>query len=124
MHIEHINISAPMELLIKIKEFYCNIFEIEAGFRPNFSSNGYWLYFDGKAVIHLTHSNEHHQNEKQGYFDHVAFQMKGLKMMIDRLKMLGISYTTDHLPEIGMTQIFFKDPSGTGVEVNFLNETL
>lgn len=124
MHIEHINISAPIELLIKIKEFYCNVFDVEEGFRPKFSSKGYWLYSDGKAVIHLTNSIEHHRNEKQGYFDHVAFQVKGLKLMVDRLNSLGISYTIDYLPEVGMTQLFFKDPSGTGVEANFVGETL
>ena len=124
MHIEHINISVPMELLKEIKEFYCNVFEIEEGFRPNFSSKGYWLYFEGKAIIHLTHSNEYHRNEKQGYFDHFAFQLKGLKLMTDRLNLLGINYTSDYLPEIGMTQLFLKDPSGIGVEVNFVNEIL
>lgn len=122
MHIEHINISAPAELLKKVKEFYCVVFDLAEGFRPKFSRNGFWLYADNNPLIHLTESNEHYHTEKQGYLDHITFQTTGLKQMIRKLNALGVSYETDHLPEIGMAQLFFQDPSGIGLEANFLNE--
>lgn len=123
MYIEHINISAPLELLGRVRDFYCNVFGVKEGFRPHFSRNGFWLYAGDKAIIHLTESNKHYRNKKQGYFDHVAFRMKGLIAMQDNLSSLGIKYSTNHLPEVDMTQLFFEDPSGTGVEINFVNES-
>jgi len=122
MHIDHINISAPPELLEKVRHFYCHVFDLTDGFRPVFSKNGFWLYAQDKPIIHLVESHEHHQNEKQGYFDHFALQTTGLANVLEKLDEIGIPYRTTTVPEIGLTQIFCKDPSGTGVEVNFINE--
>lgn len=122
MHIEHINISAPADLLDKLKEFYCFVLDLVEGFRPAFSSKGFWLYAEGKPLVHLTESNNHYSNERQGYLDHITFQMTGLKEMKHKLESLGLKYETDHLDEIGMAQLFFKDPSGIGLEANFINE--
>lgn len=124
MQIDHINISAPIDLLRETKDFYCTLFGLAEGHRPNFSRAGFWLYSDGKPLIHLTESNEHFATAKQGYFDHVAFQVTGLEEFLLKLKSLDISYYSDQLFEIGMTQLFFKDPTGTGVEANFLTESL
>ena len=60
MHIEHINISAPRELIEEEKKFFCDIFDVKEGFRPKFSRNGYWLYSGGNALIHLTENDDHH----------------------------------------------------------------
>ena len=124
MQIEHINISAPMELLEKLRFFYCELFDLNVGFRPNFRRRGFWLYSGSNPIIHLTESSEHYKNEKQGYLDHIAFQRKGLKELLSKLQIMNIEYTHDSLQEIGMVQVFFNDPSGLGLEVNFLNEAL
>ena len=124
MHIEHINISAPIELLEKLKLFYCELFDLSVGFRPSSRINGFWLYSGSNPIIHLAESSEHYQNEKQSYLDHIAFQRKGLKELLFKLQSMQVSYTLDSLSEIGMTQVFFKDPSGLGLEVNFLNEKI
>ncbi len=124
MHIEHINISAPADLLAQEKDFFCRVFHLVEGFRPKFTRCGYWLYHQDKALIHLTQSNEHFRSDKPTYLDHIAFQFVGLARLINTLTELSINYSTDHLPEIGMTQVFFKSPSGIGIEANFLNERL
>lgn len=124
MHIDHINISAPAELLLKVRDFYCEVLGLTEGFRPEFKRNGYWLYADGKPIIHLVESLEHHRNEKQGFFDHFALKTTGAKKVIEKLDETGGGYKTSHLPEIGLTQIFCKDPAGTGVEINFQDESL
>ncbi len=122
MKIHHINISAPSELLEQEKQFFCKTLGLHEGFRPAFSRNGYWLYSDDQAIVHLTESNVHFKNERQGFFDHVAFQSTGLQRLIQTLEDTGIRYSTDYLPEIDMAQVFFKSPSNTGIEVNFINE--
>ena len=123
MHIEHFNISAPLSLLKQERDFFCEVFDLIEGFRPNFSSNGYWLYSGNKALVHLTESNEHFPHEKQGCFDHIAFQVTGLSKLLGVLKKLSVEYTLDNLTEIGMSQVFFQSPSGVGLEANFLYES-
>ncbi len=124
MQIHHINISAPSELLEQEKQFFCKVLDLHEGFRPKFSRNGYWLYSDSKAIVHLTESDIHFKNERQGFFDHVAFQSTGLQRLVQNLEAMGIKYSTGYLPEIDMTQIFFETPSNTGIEVNFINEKI
>jgi len=124
MHIDHINISAPKLLLEEVKSFYCSVFNLTDKFRPSFSANGYWLYAGEKAIVHLFESDMHFENEKQGYLDHIAFQTTGLKDIIKKLKALRVKYSEAYLPEVDLTQLFFKDPAGIGVEVNFINEKL
>lgn len=124
MNIEHINISAPLELIEKLKLFYCELFELKVGFRPSSSIKGYWLYFENNPIIHLAVSSNHFKNERQGYLDHIAFQRNGLKEFIGKLEQMQVPYTLDSFIEIGMTQVFFTDPSGLGLEVNFLYESI
>jgi catechol 2,3-dioxygenase-like lactoylglutathione lyase family enzyme len=124
MYIDHINISAPKELLEKVRTFYCDVLGLTVGFRPEFSADGFWLYAQDKALIHLFVSSRHHENEKQGYFDHFALRTTGLAKVIEQLRVFNIEYRTSHVPEISLTQIFCKDPAGTGVEISFLNEAL
>lgn len=124
MIIEHINISAPMDVLEQEKVFFCSLFGLEVGFRPAFSRNGYWLYSGHQALVHLTESNEHYPHTKQPFLDHIAFQLTGLQALLAKLTEKEIPFNTDSLPEIGMTQVFFKSPSGIGLEANFLHETI
>ncbi|GGY65156.1 diguanylate cyclase [Cellvibrio zantedeschiae] len=124
MHIEHINISAPMSLLTQVRDFYIEILGLTEGFRPESTIRGFWLYSGERALIHLAESNEHFANERQGHLDHIAFQTTGLKQVVDKLNKHEIPFSHDYFPEINMTQIFFKDPVGTGIEINFVNESL
>lgn len=73
MHIEHINISAPKEVIEELRDFYCAIFDLCIGLRPNFASRGFWLYAGDKSIVHLTESDEHYKSDQPTYFDHVAF---------------------------------------------------
>ena len=124
MHIDHINISAPMGLLQDVRDFYCDVLGFTEGFRPQFSRAGFWLYSEDKPLIHLFESEEHFSNEKQGYFDHFALRATGITKVLQKLNDSDIKHRTSFLHDIGLTQIFCKDPSGTGVELNFVNELL
>lgn len=124
MFIEHFNISAPKALLAQEKAFFCQVFELEVGFRPSFSRAGFWLYANDKALVHLTESDQHRASSKEDCLDHIAFQMTGLTRLLQTLKALNVDYQTDCLAEIGMTQVFFTSPAGVGLEANFINESL
>ena len=124
MRIDHINIKAPPDLLERVKEFYVELFGLEEGFRPEFSSAGFWLYSDDRPIVHLSVTEDGKVPPPGGPIDHVAFQTTGLPGMLQGLKTLGLAYRSNYIPELDMTQLFFTDPAGTGLEVNFLGETL
>jgi len=123
MHIDHINIAAPLELLEEVRDFYCAVLDLRDGFRPAFSQRGFWLYSDDKPLVHLSERDITHAADKPGYLDHVAFQTSGLEAMLARLVENDVSYRASHIPEFNMSQLFFKDPAGNGLEVNFPNES-
>jgi catechol 2,3-dioxygenase-like lactoylglutathione lyase family enzyme len=124
MHIDHINIRAPRELLAQIRDFYCAVLGLEEGFRPVFSSEGHWLYAADKPIVHLSLGAETVHEEGRSCLDHVAFQAAGLDDFRARLDALGIEYRSSYIPELHMSQLFFRDPAGTGLEVNFPREHL
>ena len=95
---------------------------LHEGDRPDFASRGYWLYSADQAIVHLSLSERHFSNARQGYFDHVAFQTSDLRGLLQRLDKAGIEYSSNHVSQLGMTQVFLKSPSATGIEVNCLDE--
>lgn len=122
MHIDHINIRAPCELLTRVCDFYCAVLGLEEGFRPAFSSEGHWLYADDRPIVHLSLGAETAQAAARTCLDHVSFQAVGLDDFRARLDALAIKYRSSHIPELNMSQLFFSDPAGTGLEVNFSRE--
>lgn len=122
MDLNHINISAPMELLEEVKAFYCRVLGLREGYRPNFSRRGFWLYEGDKPLVHLTESGVHYRSER-GHLDHVAFQTEDLAAVVEGLEFLGVSYRKIHVPDTGITQLFFEDPAGTGLEVNCIDKS-
>lgn len=118
MHIDHINISAPPELLRKVKDFYRDVLDLSEEFRPNFSSGGYWLYSGDKAIIHLSENPDRKGHSETGYFDHFALRTNNLPGVIEKLSGFDIAYKYIHRADIGLNQVFFKDPSNTRVEIN------
>ena len=123
MNLHHINIKAPAALLEAEKQFFCEVLGLYEGHRPDFSSQGYWLYSADQPIVHLSLSEQHFSNERQGYFDHVAFQTTDLRDLLQRLDNADIDYSSNHVSQIGMTQVFLKSPSATGIEVNCLDES-
>lgn len=124
MNLDHINISAPFDLLSEVKEFYCDVLGLTEGDRPAFSRRGFWLYSDSQAVIHLIESDAHFPNDKQGYLDHVAFNQSGLSDFIQNLKNRGVSFNTSYISSLDLTQVFLYDPTGIKLEINFFGESV
>jgi catechol 2,3-dioxygenase-like lactoylglutathione lyase family enzyme len=123
MRIDHINIAAPFDLLEKVRVFYCDVLGLKDGSRPAFSDRGFWLYSDDRPLVHLSERNDRQATLQPGHLDHIAFQSSGLGAMKDRLAGHGIDYRSGYIAEFNMTQLFFKDPAGTGLEINFPGES-
>ena len=123
MELDHFNIAAPMDLLESVRDFYRDVLGFEEGFRPAFQRRGFWLYQGGRPSIHLIESDMHHAAERQPYLDHIAFRASGLEQVKARLDQHGVTYRTGYIAEKEMTQLFFRDPAGTGLEINFPGES-
>lgn len=124
MHIEHININASKEKVRELRNFYCEIFEFKEGFRPQIPEPGHWLYDDDVPLIHLVERDGRQPLDSYGCFDHIAFKGNDVKNFVARLERSNVSYRASWLAGANMTQLFFKDPVGIPVEVNFPNEKL
>lgn len=115
--LDHINISTPLALMEQVREFYCTVFELEVGERPDFGIAGYWLYAAQKPLVHLIES-DNHRDVRDSHLDHVAFKTSNLQGLRDRLDRLDWEYSMIERPEFNMAQVFFRDPAGIQLEAN------
>lgn len=117
----HYNLRAPRPLLDQLRDFYVEIVGLTAGPRPPFESFGYWLYAGGRDVLHLTEMRPGEQRQMGGRasFDHVAFACSDRAAYEQLLARHGIACQRDEVPLTGQVQLFFTDPAGNGVELNF-----
>ncbi|HVY22366.1 MAG TPA: VOC family protein [Steroidobacteraceae bacterium] len=117
----HYNLRAPRPLLDELCTFYCNVVGLKIGERPPFNFFGYWLYAGEQAVLHLTEARagEARTVNAATTFDHVAFDCADREAVEQHLKSHGITFRTSTVPLTRRYQIFFKDPAGNGVELNF-----
>ena len=119
MRLEHFNISGPIELLEIVRRFYVEVLDLSDGFRPAVPTRGYWLYSGADAVVHLNESANRQQPPIANYLDHIAFACDDVPATERRLQEHGIEYSINCYPAVNLTQIFLRDPAGTGIELNF-----
>jgi extradiol dioxygenase family protein len=126
--LSHFNITAPYELLEKVRDFYVEVVGLVVGDRPGFERKGFWLYAGNEPVVHLTARDETEARDdaQSGpkFFDHIAFSCQGLSRVIERLKRMNIPYEVVEISSLGQVQLFLRDPARVGVELNFVNESL
>lgn len=121
--LNHYNLRAPRELLEALRVFYCDVVGLKVGARPPFTNFGYWLYAGESPILHLTESKTDkvpHADDANS-FDHAAFTCTGRQTFELLLNQRGIKFSVAHVPQSENVQIFFKDPAGNGVELNFEN---
>jgi len=56
---------------------------------------------------------------RSGVIDHMAFSATGLAASLGQLRSHGIDYDCRRLPGDGIWQVFFLDPNGARVELDF-----
>jgi catechol 2,3-dioxygenase-like lactoylglutathione lyase family enzyme len=99
--------------------FYGELLGLEPGERPPFTFPGAWLYAGGQPILHVIGGRP--QDElRPGVIDHMAFSAEGLGPMLKKLHARGIHYDCRRLPGDGTWQVFFFDPNGARVELDFV----
>jgi catechol 2,3-dioxygenase-like lactoylglutathione lyase family enzyme len=101
--------------------FYYDILGLTPGPRPDFSFPGAWLYNGGQAVLHVVEKSV--IPEGGGVLDHIAFRGTDAPAYLAKLKARAIKHDLRRLPPSGhaggVWQLFFFDPSGARVEIDF-----
>lgn len=100
--------------------FYAEHLGFRPGARPPFTFPGAWLYAEGgsEPILHIV-AGVPKKVLVPGVIDHMAFTGRGLDGVIARLDARGVDYELRRLPEYGTWQIFFLDPNGAKVEIDF-----
>ena len=100
--------------------FYKEHLDFSPGARPPFKFPGAWLYAAGgsDAILHVIAWREKKDLVK-GVLDHMAFTAQDLPGSVAKLKSCGVGYELRKLPDYGTWQLFFNDPNGAKVELDF-----
>ena len=118
----HYNLRCDRTMMEQLKAFYIDVIGLQLGSRPQLTSFGYWLYAGKKDVLHLSEAKpeEGRQTDMPTTFDHVAFTATDYEGTLARLQKLGVKYRLREISDAGQRQIFFSDPAGNGIELNFV----
>jgi len=120
LSINHIQLVAEKDLVLKLRDFYCDVVGLREGFRPAFERFGFWLYIGDKDVLHLiTPKDGDGRSPIKSSFDHVAFKADDYEGALKKLKTLNIPFEEKLIPGMSAHQIFLFDPAGNRVELNF-----
>jgi catechol 2,3-dioxygenase-like lactoylglutathione lyase family enzyme len=120
------------------RRFYTEVMGFEAGFRPAFDFPGLWLYNGASepgsyGVVHIIGIDPSNPEGLKAYLgdrdlgtlngtgtvDHMAFTATGLDEMRRRLDGHKVAYRERTVPDLGLHQVFFEDPSQVTIELNF-----
>jgi catechol 2,3-dioxygenase-like lactoylglutathione lyase family enzyme len=113
------------------RDFYCEVLGMRPGFRPELEFPGYWLYLGEIGCLHLAEWKTYTEWTRQvdipvsspaagtGPVDHIAFNASDFAGTVQLLENRGLTYKQNLLDDIGLRQIFIKDPNGITLELNF-----
>ena len=130
-HIEHILVST--DDMDGTRDWYATVLGMKEGWHPEFNFPVYWMYLGDTDVVHIGPSAKNaSENQKTylgrlgqntgsgtGALDHIAFRASGLTEMMAHLKKHGIDFKQRRANGQALYQLFFLDPNGIKVELNF-----
>ena len=103
MHLDHATIvTADLDAA---RRFFVDVAGLTEGARPPFSVAGYWLYANGRPVLHLIDATVPALAGRAApRIDHIAFRLESAaewQALLARLHTAGVRYQTAHVPPIG-----------------------
>lgn len=114
--LDHFNIqtSRPDETI----DFYVEVLGLEnrPEGRPDFGFPGAWLWAGAKPLVHLVFQDED-PGPVEGPLNHVAFSTGDFETIQAKLDERGLKYRLGGRGDLGLQQLFVKDPNGVLVEL-------
>jgi catechol 2,3-dioxygenase-like lactoylglutathione lyase family enzyme len=98
--------------------FYRELLGLVDGERPDLGFPGAWMYVGDTAVLHII-GGKQKSELKPGVIDHIAFSANDLDATLARLTSRGIEHVCRRQAGTGVWQVFFYDPNGARVELDF-----
>jgi catechol 2,3-dioxygenase-like lactoylglutathione lyase family enzyme len=115
----------------RAREFYEQVVGLRAGDRPAFDFTGYWMYAGDTPCLHIADRASYRAHAEgiglevperisgPGQVDHIAFGASDYDAVSDRLARAGVEPVRRQIPGGGPRQLFFEDPDGQRLEINF-----
>lgn len=102
-------------------EFYRDFVDLRDGYRPDLGFPGAWLYAGDQAILHVI-GGKSREDLRPGVIDHMAFTATGLPATIEKLTARSIQYACRQQAGTRLWQVFFFDPNGARIELDFAPE--
>ena len=135
-HIEHFLVAA--DDIDATRDWYARVLGMRSGPHPDFGFPVHWMYLGELDVVHIGPSSgtasenqkkylgrtsgKSAQEEGTGAIDHIAFRATGLRAMIDLLQEERIAFSRRRANGQALFQLFFYDPNGIKIELNYAAE--
>ena len=130
-HIEHILVVS--DDIDATRDWYARVLGMRSGPHPDFGFPVHWMYLGGVDVVHIGPSakmagaiqkqylgrTSQASGQGTGALDHIAFRATGLRQMMEHLKKQEIEFRQRRASGQALFQLFFHDPNGIKIELNF-----
>lgn len=126
--LDHFTLRTPQ--MEATRRFFEQILGLVVGPRPAFKFPGYWLYSDGKPMVHLAphdpsdkglgaYLEKREVGDSTGVVDHIAIRSTDLPAFEERLKTAGYPYRMRTVPDLNEHQVFVVAPGQLTIEFIF-----
>jgi catechol 2,3-dioxygenase-like lactoylglutathione lyase family enzyme len=130
-HIEHFLVAA--DDIDATRDWYARVLGMTSGPHPDFGFPVHWMYLGKVDVVHIGPSarmagaiqkeylgrTSQKSEQGTGAIDHIAFRAAGLRDMMEHLRREKIEFRQRRANGQALFQLFFHDPNGIKIELNF-----
>jgi catechol 2,3-dioxygenase-like lactoylglutathione lyase family enzyme len=130
-HIEHFLVAA--DDVDATRDWYARVLGMTSGPHPDFGFPVHWMYIGDVDVVHIGPSarmagaiqrqylgrTSEKSEQGTGALDHIAFRATDLRGMLQHLKKEKVAFTQRRANGQALFQLFFYDPNGIKIELNF-----
>jgi catechol 2,3-dioxygenase-like lactoylglutathione lyase family enzyme len=130
-HIEHFLVAA--DDIDATRDWYARVLGLTPGPHPEFGFPVHWMYIGDTDVVHIGPSarvasaaqraylgrTSQDSGSGTGAIDHIAFRATGLRETLAHLSAQGIRFNQRRANGQALVQLFFHDPNGVKIELNF-----
>jgi catechol 2,3-dioxygenase-like lactoylglutathione lyase family enzyme len=130
-HIEHFLVAS--DDIDATRDWYARVLGMTSGPHPDFGFPVHWMYIGQSDVVHIGPSarmagdiqkkylgrTSQGSETGTGALDHIAFRATGLRQMMAHLKAQGVDFRQRRANGQALFQLFFHDPNGIKIELNF-----
>ena len=130
-HIEHFLVAA--DDIDATRDWYARVLGMRPGPHPEFGFPVHWMYIGELDVVHIGPSakgageiqkkylgrTSRDSGTGTGALDHIAFRATGLRETMEHLRKENIAFDQRRASGQALYQLFFHDPNGLKIELNF-----